>query len=48
VAGEGKIAVKDLELLHITDSPREAVAIVRQARERRSQALPALDAQGDT
>src|SRR5213596_1591823 len=39
VAGEGKIAVKDLDLLHITDSPREAVEIVRRARERRSQAL---------
>src|SRR5438445_10082489 len=39
VAGEGKIAAKDLDLLHITDSPREAVEIVRRARERRSQAL---------
>jgi predicted Rossmann-fold nucleotide-binding protein len=39
VAGEGKIATKDLDLLHITDSPREAVEIVRRARERRSQAL---------
>ena len=32
VAGEGKIAAKDLDLLHITDSPREAVEIVRRAR----------------
>src|SRR5207244_4534940 len=39
VAGEGKIATKDLDLLHITDSPREAVEIVRRARERRSRAL---------
>jgi uncharacterized protein (TIGR00730 family) len=44
VAGEGKIATTDLALLHITDSPRDAVAIVRQARERRTQALPAVDA----
>ncbi|HYT04627.1 MAG TPA: TIGR00730 family Rossman fold protein [Gemmatimonadales bacterium] len=47
VAGEGKIAAKDLDLLHITDSPPEAVTIVREARERRSRALPALEAQGD-
>ncbi len=40
VAGEGKIATTDLALFTITDSPREAVAIVRQARERRTQALP--------
>jgi uncharacterized protein (TIGR00730 family) len=44
VAGEGKIATKDLELLHVTDSPREAVALVRQARERRSQEPPPNDA----
>src|SRR6266705_1344020 len=36
VAGEGKIAAKDLDLLHITDSPPEAVTSVREARERRS------------
>ncbi|HEX4574422.1 MAG TPA: TIGR00730 family Rossman fold protein [Gemmatimonadales bacterium] len=47
VAGEGKIATTDLALLHITDSPRDAVAIVRQARERRAQALPAVDADRD-
>jgi uncharacterized protein (TIGR00730 family) len=41
VAGEGKIDAQDVDLLHVTDSPREAVAIVRQARERRSQAYPA-------
>src|SRR5213595_3829994 len=40
VAGEGKIATTDLRLLTVTDSPREAVATVRQARERRSIALP--------
>jgi uncharacterized protein (TIGR00730 family) len=44
VAGEGKIAAKDLGLLTVTDSPREAVAIVREARERRTMALPAVAA----
>jgi len=44
VAGEGKIATKDLDLLHLTDSPRDAVALVRQARERRTLALPPNDA----
>src|SRR5256884_536139 len=39
-AGEGEIATTDLQLFTITDSPREAVAIVRQARERRTQAPP--------
>src|SRR2546426_2943409 len=39
VAGEGKIATTDLRLFTVTDSPREAVATVRQARERRSKAL---------
>src|SRR5438094_4942653 len=47
VAGEGKIATTDLQLFTITDSPREAVAIVRQARERRTQALPAAAVEGD-
>jgi uncharacterized protein (TIGR00730 family) len=36
VAGEGKIATTDLRLFTVTDSPRDAVAIVRQARERRT------------
>jgi uncharacterized protein (TIGR00730 family) len=36
VAGEGKIAATDLRLFAVTDSPRDAVAIVRQARERRT------------
>jgi hypothetical protein len=40
VAGEGKIATTDLDLLHITDSSAEAVAIVRQAREQRAKELP--------
>ena len=44
VAGEGKIATKDLDLLHVTDNPREAVALVRRARERRSQEPPPNDA----
>jgi len=39
-AGEGKIATTDLRLFTVTDSPREAVATVRQARERRTQAFP--------
>ena len=46
VAGEGKIATTDLRLFTVTDSPREAVATVRQARERRSQALT-LETQPD-
>ena len=48
VAGEGKIATQDLDLLHITDSPPEAVQLVRQARERRTRAYPALETQRDT
>src|SRR5881296_1074435 len=40
VVGEGRIATTDLRLFTVTDSPREAVATVRQARERRSIALP--------
>jgi uncharacterized protein (TIGR00730 family) len=47
VAGEGKIASTDLRLFTVTDSPRDAVATVRQARERRTQAFPA-EAQGDS
>jgi uncharacterized protein (TIGR00730 family) len=47
VAGEGKIATSDLELFTVTDSPREAVAVVRKARERRSLEMPAIDAQRD-
>src|SRR5437764_1043791 len=47
VAGEGKIATTDLQLFTMTDSPREAVAIVRQARERRTLALPAAAVEGD-
>jgi uncharacterized protein (TIGR00730 family) len=47
VAGEGKIAAKDLTLFSVTDSPREAVAIVRQARERRTQALPSAGDRDD-
>ncbi len=46
VAGEGKIATTDLGLLTVTDSPREAVATVRHARERRSQAFP-IETQSD-
>ena len=43
VAGEGKIATTDLDLFHTTDTARDAVAIIRQARERRSRELPAID-----
>jgi uncharacterized protein (TIGR00730 family) len=46
VAGEGKIATTDLALFKITDSPREAVAIVREARERRTISYPG-EAEGD-
>ena len=46
VAGEGKIATTDLRLFTVTDSPREAVSTVRQARERRSQAVP-IETQSD-
>ena len=45
VAGEGKIATTDLDLLHVTDSPREAVAIIREARERRTRELPVITEQ---
>src|SRR5690349_22063940 len=46
VAGEGKIATTDLTLFSITDSPREAVAIIRKAREQRTKAYP-LEAHRD-
>ena len=46
VAGEGKIATTDLTLFTITDSPREAVTIIRKAREQRSKAYP-LEAERD-
>jgi predicted Rossmann-fold nucleotide-binding protein len=36
VAGEGKIDTKDMDLLHLTDDPSEAVKLVVQARERRT------------
>jgi uncharacterized protein (TIGR00730 family) len=42
VAGEGKIDTKDLDLLHVTDEPAEAVRLVVKARARRSQALRAV------
>ena len=48
VAGEGKIATADLDLFHLTDNPRDAVSIVRKARERRTRELPAIAAEGDT
>ncbi len=42
VAGEGKINTADLELLHVTDDPMEAVRRILRARERRSQVLSAV------
>jgi uncharacterized protein (TIGR00730 family) len=35
VASEGKIATEDLALFRVTDSPREAVATIRMARDQR-------------
>ena len=46
VVGEGKIASTDLALLHTTDTAHEAVSVIRQARERRTRELPALDRDG--
>ena len=36
VAGEGKIATDDLDLLHVTDDPADAVRWITKARERRT------------
>ena len=36
VASEGKVATTDLELLHVTDDPAEAVRRITKARERRT------------
>ncbi len=44
VAGEGKIDTKDLELLYVTDDPREALQRVMQARERRTHSMRAIRA----
>src|SRR6266498_31032 len=44
VAGEGKIDAKDLELLHVTDDPREALQRIKQARERRTHGMRAIRA----
>ncbi|OLC47969.1 MAG: Rossman fold protein, TIGR00730 family [Gemmatimonadetes bacterium 13_1_40CM_4_69_5] len=44
VAGEGKIDTKDLELLHVTDDPREALQRIMQARERRTHSKRAIRA----
>src|SRR5437016_13155600 len=44
VAGEGKIAATDLALFAITDSPPEAVAIIRTARDRRGRESGDYDA----
>jgi uncharacterized protein (TIGR00730 family) len=43
VAGEGKIATTDLELFHVTDTAREAIAIIRHARESRTREFPAIE-----
>jgi uncharacterized protein (TIGR00730 family) len=37
VAGEGKIATKDLDLFHVTDDSADAVRWIMKARERRTQ-----------
>ena len=44
VAGEGKIDAKDLDLLHVTDDPREALQRIMQARERRTHSMRAIRA----
>ena len=41
VAGEGKIATTDLDLLYVTDNPADAVRRIVQARSRRSRELGA-------
>ena len=38
VAGEGKIATEDLNLIHLTDDPADAVHWITKARERRTAA----------
>ena len=43
VAGEGKIATTDLDLFRVTDSPSEAVTIIREAREHRLRAFEPPD-----
>ncbi len=40
VVGEGKVDTKDMELLHVTDHPAEAVGWVLKARELREQSRP--------
>ena len=45
VAGDNKIAVRDLDLFHVTDDPAEAVALVVEARQRRNEAPPAPTAE---
>ena len=44
VAGEGKISTTDLDLFAVTDSPREAVALIRMARDRRGRESGDFDA----
>ena len=46
VASEGKIDTTDLELFQVTDSPREAVATIRMARDRRTRELAAGEGRG--
>ncbi|HXQ28462.1 MAG TPA: TIGR00730 family Rossman fold protein [Gemmatimonadales bacterium] len=43
VAGEGKIATADLDLFRVTDSPREAVATIRTARDQRGRESAATE-----
>ena len=39
VGGQGKIDVKDLDLLYVTDDPAEVVRRIQKARERRTKSL---------
>ena len=47
VAGEGKIATTDLDLFTITDSPQEAVATIRAARDVRGRESGEYDSRED-
>ena len=44
---DGMISPDDVELLHVTDDPREAVAIVLDCYERRCASVPAAPAKAD-
>ena len=46
VAGEGKIAPEDLNLILLTDDPKEALGWIMEARERRTRAYRAMAPMG--